>query len=99
MQVFDVETFAQDEKIAFALDMVARKPSGGSVSSATGTITNPTGDRAALSATPSVSGDVVTATVTGGTDVVATGYHYLDLLVTLSNGEKPRYRVPLNVTV
>ena len=99
MTNFDEIACAKDERIAHAFDLSARKPSGGSVSSATGTITNPSGTVASLNTTPTVSGDTVTATSIGGTDITVTGLHYLDVLVTLSNSEKVRGRVPLSVDV
>ena len=103
MHIFETHLQATDERVAYAIDMSARKPVGGSVSSATGTYTPSTGTPVALTTAVSVSGDTVTATVIGGTDfttlATVSAPAYLDVLMVLSNSEKVRARVPIVVPV
>jgi hypothetical protein len=99
MVVFDEELQSTDERVVHAFDLSSRKPVGGSVSSGTGTITKEGSAAVALNQSISISGDTGSATVIGGTDITSTGSWYLDVLFTLSNGEKVRGRVPLRVDV
>lgn len=99
MHTFPTEVQSTDERVDYAFDATNRKPSGGSVSSATATFTPSGGSRTALNTSVTVSGSTVTATVIGGTDFTATSTtslpHYLDVLIIMSNSEKVRGRVPV----
>ena len=100
MQYFPQQNQAIAEKIIYAIDASNRKPVGGSVSSATGTIRNGSAAAVALSAAITISTDTVNVTVIGGTDFNAVGEEWVvDVLITLSNGEKPQGRIPLRVDV
>lgn len=98
MFVFPEQKQEGDERIDYVIDFAKRKPTGGSVSSGTAELEDPSGNRAALTTAVSVSGDDVTATVLAS-EIDETGDWYLDVLTTLSNSEVVRSRIPIKVTV
>lgn len=87
-----------DERIDYVIDFTNRIPSGGSASSATGELEDPSGNRATLVTAVSVASNVVTATVLAS-EIDEVGTWYLDVLTTLSNSEVVRTHIPIEVTL